>query len=281
MRLTQLAGGTTRVELYVAADRQAQAKGFRCVAADRYGYRPVNESLYRYYPVYQAQRIGVAITNVDVQELLWDGCTLTHLAADLTPAEMVSDVAIGFGPVKAYRERVYTARARWEMMKIATYWLGVGVIVVGAVVFAGRRMPGRIGWACLVGVLAAGTGVVGGIAWTVPVVPATVQRRVFPDSVDSDLQFRMSKVALAVLKGNLDEASQVEDVLPTLVSMKQCTEAVYLNPITRERIRYERTPGNMSMRVVEGRKYLCLYAIDGGEHRVPMFREGTTREAGR
>ncbi len=275
MRLTQLAGGTTRVELYVAADQQAQAQEFRCVAADKYRYQPAKD--WFSYPVYEAQQIGLTITNADVQGLLWDGCVVTYLTADLAAAQMTTDVGLEFVPLKAYRERVYTTRAQWELTQITGSWTAVALVVVGAVVFFGRRAPGRLGRAGLISVLAVGATVIAGLAVAVSPVPTTTKVRVNTDRVNSNQSTVMLLVEAAVSSGDVDETSRVENVLPMLVAKKKCSNYVNLNPVTEEPLRYERTPGNLSTRVVDGRTYLCFYAVDGGEYQVPLFRKGTTQ----
>lgn len=274
MRLTQLAGGTTRVELYIAADQRAQATGFRCVSADM--YRRVKTEHWNEYPVYEGTQTKLAITHPDLQEFLWDGCTLTHLVADLTPAQMTADVSIGFRAAPAYRERVYTTRARWELTQVAGYWSAVAVVVVATGVFIGRRWPGRAGRAWLIGTVLAGAAVTASIGWTLPVVPAVAKMRIYLDSVNSDLNARLAMLEVAALNGTVNDTTPLEEVLPTLVAKKQFSVGVLQNPVTREPIRYERTPGNMSMRTVNGRKYLCLYMADGYERKVPLSPAGTT-----
>lgn len=286
MRLTQLAGGTTRVELYVAADQQAQATGFKCVAADAYEYRSARkpdehlaEGRYE-YPVYQAKQIALKITNVDVQELLWDGCVVTHLMADLAAAQMTTDVAIGFGPLKAYREIVCTAEARWELTQIVGYWSAVAFVVVGAVVFAARRVPGRIGRASLIVVLAMGTLAIAGIYGFLPVVP--VVKGVFPydyymPPYHGTLQWAANE---AFMHGHLNADTPDEQVLGAIkaemIDRSDIYRCDYLDYVGKA-LRFERTPGHVSTRLVYGQRYLCIYDYDGGEHRTLLPIVGTTQ----
>jgi len=68
------------------------------------------------------------------------------------------------------------------------------------------------------------------------------------------------------LTARLDQG-QIEGYLNCL---KERSRGEGMNPFTGKRVCRERTPGNFSSRIIEGKTYFCVYDVDGCESRVEL-----------
>ena len=69
--------------------------------------------------------------------------------------------------------------------------------------------------------------------------------------------------------------------MPTILVEAGCPEELVRNPLTGKRMTFERSPGNFSVRTVDGHKYLCFYYLTGREYRVELPPPGEDDEAPR
>ena len=265
MKLTQLANTTTQVDLCIASDRQAQATGFRCIAADRYD---LEKSEYEaIVPGYRGKQIGLNINNPDLGEYLWPNCVVTRLAAQLKPEQMISDVDITFGDLKPYQETVYTPLARQELTLLILLWGLFVCFVLAAIVCRGRRKPGKTGGSILIA-----TGLLvlfasAGVNLFLPVTPVIRTFYVYEYFVNSMLQGIQSNVMLLCSQGEINADTQPKDILPLIVSQTNSPDKPLINPCTNLPIIFERTPGNISLRKKDGKTYFCMYDLTGREIR--------------
>jgi hypothetical protein len=188
---------------------------------------------------------------------------------------MTRDVPLTFRSVQPFRETLYTAQARLELIGIVGCWTAIPLVLVGAVACAGRRPPGRVGWILMIQILAIGTAVVGCLVLVLWVAPAAPRTDLFTGGKTSvrDI-YEAPTLALlardAVRNGMLTEETRLEDVLPTLAAIPPGHPGIYTNIYTGKPVQLEPTPGNLSMRTIDGRKYLCLYGADALEYRMPL-----------
>jgi len=272
MKLTALAASACRVELFVVADGSASAQGFRVQLSDR--PRPVAERdrggiLYARWP----SLAPIVIGSPDVQDLLWDGCAVTRLEADLEPAAMDRDVEIAVGEFRPERLNVYSPRGRREAVLSVLLWGLVPFVISAAVVCYKRRRPGKKGLvflASLGGVIAVSVGIT---SLALPVVP------VGKSTTLPATQMRLHAIDLVVRimahNGLLHRDmtfAELADFPRKAVELKylnaEGAAQAILNPFTGEPMRVERSPGNFSTRKVGDEVYFCLYDRDGSEIRV-------------
>ena len=263
MRLTALNRATTHVDLYVVADRQAQAPGFECIAADTYA--PTNERSYsitfdyrhdRWGAHYRAKKLDLKVGNPDVGELMWDGCVLTALAADMPPENMASDIAISMAPLQPARAVRCTQEYREGCDLRNAFFGGLGLVVFAGYMFWGRRNPGLGGWLVTVGAVAAAIVVTSIFHNALPPAMPTHQDRMVRDAPYEFKSFLDAKAREGKVKFPLGEKD-----LEALVQ-----EAVENNRLPLG-LKKERSPGNWSVRTVDGRTYICFYDRDGVELR--------------
>jgi hypothetical protein len=259
MKLTALAGSTTRVELFAIADRQASAEGFRCAAADRYrGLTP--DGLSMVAPHYAADRTGCTIGHPDVCALMWEGCIVTRLSADLAPEAMDRDVELSLGPLRPQRDHVFSARGRAAVVGLVLLLGGLPIVIYLAVVFRLRRRCTRWQAAGLAGIilLLGISAVVVSVA--LPVIP--VRTGSYGGPWGREFHYRASElIAAGQLHRDLS-ADQLDRMARMLAGRT--------NPYTGEPMRLQRSPGNCSIRRVGDRAYLCFYDADAREYRAEL-----------
>jgi len=261
MKLTGLAGSTTRVALFVVAESQASAEDFDCLAADQYAPAPAEDEL---GPGYRADEIGLVVGHPDACSLMWPDCVVTALTAALTPEQMDRDVTLSMGPLTAEREWVFSLVARRDLVgAILTVGLGL-VLLVTTVACAGRRAPARpaavtiVAMSAVVFIAAALTGLL------LPTIPVRMSRAP---------SWRMSEMARACANGTTDALAEgsidekllrdnPEKLIETLLA-GGLTQAP--NYIVGGQMRAERSPGNYWVRYIDDRPYFCLYDGDGRE----------------
>ena len=273
MRLTALAGSTTRVELFVAADRQAEADGFRVAAADRYRSVAANERSDPSY--YEGVATGLIIGSPEVGEFLWQGCIVTRLTADLPAQAMDKDVTIALTDLAAHRDHFYSARARREIVWTVLLCAGIVLVVACAWLFRAMRRPERRKIMWLSGVALSALIAAAAVYVLLPVVPVQTGSwghhswRLQNRNValffglkrlvgQGKLPAEMTPERWAEFPGILLEEGYLEE------------ESILVNPFTGQRMKYERSPGNFSSRKVEGQTWLCFYDINGRETRFEL-----------
>jgi hypothetical protein len=272
MKFTRLANSKTCVELFVVAKQMAAAKGFRRAGADRYLFHKDTRAE-ETAPYYEAQETGPVIGNPDLGELLWKGCVITQLTADMTPEQMDRDVEVRLVELTPDRDVVYSERGRRGI----TYLILLGGVSIGliasAAVFRGMRRPRNLELKALA-IFAAFVLVFAGIIYAaVPVIPVRAGRdmgwiRMFIRQRDLAMVTMMMAHDGRLHAGMSDEEfAKFPDMLGGYL---RTPEKFALNPLTGEKMRFERTPGNFSRRIVGGVTYFCLYDADGREYRVKL-----------
>ena len=142
MKATGLAKTKTRVELCVIADQEAVAAGFESPAAVR--FVRVDEGGVR-SPYYESTSKGLRMGSPDVVGLMWDGCVVTKLQADLLPEQMGADVVIGFRPLRGvgHRDHFFSEAARREIVGTVLLSAVVVGLLIAAVVYRHGRKASR------------------------------------------------------------------------------------------------------------------------------------------
>lgn len=273
MKLTALAGSTVRVELFVVADRMADANGFRRTAADEFRLR-TDGGAQGTAPYYEARRHeDFVIGNPDVGQFLREGCVVTKLEAHLVPGQMTRDVKIGLTALRPCRDRVCSPRGRREVMYIVLLG-GLSVtLIASAGIFRRMRRP-RSPELKALAIFAAFVLVFAGIIYAAaPVIPVRAGRDVGPFWMRGRLRDLRIATQMMAKDGRLhagmtdEEFSKFPDMLEGYL---RGPEKFAVNPLTGDKMRMERSPGNFSVRAVEGITYFCLYDADGREYRVKL-----------
>ena len=293
MRLTGIAGSRVHVELYVVADRMAAADGFRIVSAD--SFKPLGEDvsegrslfltrgsvhLPRKSPesdegrkalvLFEGQSWSQCIGQPDLLPLMWDGCVLTRLEADLAPSEMREDVGIRLETLRPQRQSVFSSRGRREAVLAVLAWGAVPLLGYVARDCNGRRKPsGR--QQRVMAVLAGAVLMAAGFT--------AVSHRVVavgPSMTHFAYYMRLRDLAYAadamVYDGRLHSDmtnAQIEKVPSQTVEFKylilQDDNFPLVNPFTGGPTRCERSPGNLAKRRIGKETFLCVYDRYGAE----------------
>lgn len=276
MKMTGLAGSNTRVELFVIAEQTASAERFHRVASDMFGLRSASGSdNLTYAPCYVALETDLVIGNPDAGELLWGGCVVTHLSADLTPRQMSRDVELTLVETKPHRDVVFSARGRRELVRTVLLSGVIGLLLLSAALFRGRRFY-RWWKLKVLMVLAALVLVSAGVVYVaVPVVPVRAGRELSSILMWVRRQRLTSAIPLLAREGRLhagmtdNELSRFPEMIEKL-SVPGPPHELHVNPFSGERMHMERTPGNFSVRRQDATTWLCLYDADCRETRIRL-----------
>ena len=271
MRLTSLAGTTTQVDLYVAAEGAATADGFVVKSSDRYAHIAGDRIAAEHY---EAAKTRLAIGSPDAARYLWDGCIITHLSASLTPEEqMKRDVRMAVSPLtRPHRETVFSPKGRRQTMRMAAL-LGV-TCMTGLMGLACRyrQRPNKLAIRTLVVMVLLTLIGVGYARSMYPVMELAAT------SDDYDEGIVWSRVHLIIRERQLMDraagAAQAEEVRAILSpATMPAGDRWLINPLTGKPIREEKTPGNYLVREEDGKTILYLYDIDGRERRYDLQEE--------
>jgi hypothetical protein len=272
MRLTALAGSTVHVELYVAADRMAEAPRFRCAASAVYHPLPKEEE-YPFAWFQYAHPFNLAVAQPELCDVLWDGCVVTRLQADLKPESMDKDVELELVEFEPHWDHFYSARGRLGASIAILLWGAVPLAFCCAVAFYRRTWPGRWAGRCIA-LLAGGVLAIAGIVYaTAPVVPVGPGTRLH-DIWTRQEAYEMIAQAM-VRSGDLHAGMSARemDAVPQRALDLDLIEPDYAeefltNPFTGTPSRCERSPGNFATRRIGDEVYFCLYDEVGRESRV-------------
>lgn len=251
MRLTALAQTTTRVELVVVANQQAQAPGFHLTCCDRFSL---------HYDDWGAANTGLTIGHPAIADLLWKDCIVSKLTADLRPAQMTSDVNVGLAAFAPHRDTNWTSRGRNELIKTILTYGTLLLATAVALAFRGRRLPSR-SIARLLGLLILALLLTcAGIYAMLPVTPVSSTDRM------GFLWARKSVIALAtVLETHTDELRSAGAELGSRVAaIVQANPETATNDLQGAPRRWECSPGNLGLSRNK-KNTIVLYNIDCGE----------------
>jgi hypothetical protein len=271
MRLTGLSGSTTHVELYAVADVPLAAPDFRTELLDTFSVSAPQGA--NTLSTTEARQTGVRISSPDVVPLLWNGCTLTKLVADLPSTAMERDVVLTQAEAKPVRRHVYSPQGRKDVVTIIAIQGPIAAVIFGSWFLRGRRKPLRWETYTMAAILLAGPVVAGITWWVLPVVP--VYDRPWSLRWHSHLIDRAIQDALD--HGNLHAGMNPAEVTATLERwmsnddrrslLPASAPTTIVNHVTGEPITWQRSPGNLALRTIGSEVYLCLYDEDTRETR--------------
>lgn len=255
MQLTALAGSRTHVDLVVVADQRAEAAGFHLVACDVFDntYKTKNERL--------------SIQSPAVRSLLWNGCVVSHLIANLEPVQMQRDVTIELTKFSPHRDSMWTARGRNELVLTVLALGTLPLVAMATITLKGRSRPSRGAAKLMLGsaglVLLAALGV----RLLLPVIPVGASSK-------------------GGIIGRLDEGRRLDRLLNAneekieagegsmedrILRIIHADPKLAVNELQGGLRRWECSPGNLGLRDSEGEKRLVVYDADTEETVVRVF----------
>jgi hypothetical protein len=275
MRLTSIAGSKTHVELYVIAERMAGAYGFRLSCADRFGeFNLWHRDLKKDVEVFVADSVRLAVGSHALVGLMWDGCVVTRLEADLSPQAMDKDVALRFEDLGAHRDKFYSPRGRRQAVLSVLAWGAIPVTLCCAMVCNKRRRPTKRQGRVLIGLVLAVFASALAVSYWHPTMPVGPSFR----AMDMHLRPGMLKsIARSMAHdGHLHSGLTPEELARfpiAAVERRYLAESSRddwrINPFTGAPVRFECSPGNFATRRVEDKTWLCTYDEDGVE--IPLL----------
>ena len=277
MRLTALAGTTTQVDLFVAAAGQAASPGFTRNSVDRYqavAEGPGGGAVVAAH--YRGEKTGLVIGSPEAAKWLWPNCVVTHLSANLQPADMDKDVRLSMDSMaRAHHQTVYSEQGRRQSVLVDLAMGGGLIAIATAITCKYRRRPSKKG------MVAVGIVVVAAMGWSgydwlrYPVVPLVMD----PDnpgwvlgSSRRELLGRSEDIKDALAKALAEPTTrhaQIRDSIAEAIAGKYARWWA-VNPLSGKLMTEERTPGNYAVREFAGKPMLCLYDLEGRELRIEV-----------
>jgi len=274
MKLTELAGTTTQVELMVVADREATAQGFHSVAADRFHTQAETSSGWiETAEDYTAENTSMIIGSPDAGQWMWSGCTVTKLVADLPPSQMGDDISINLRDLQAHRDHVFSTQAKIEIVEIILLCGAVAITLFAACLFNRRRRPGRLGTIfcfCVAGLFPVAAAIT---AAALPVIPMRTGHY-FPDALD------LGSCASNLINDGRLNSNLSKDQIDAFLQLLRNPNGWDINPYSGQVVKLERSPGNFSTRTIGDQVYFCVYTADGQEMRLKLPRPGESAYGG-
>jgi len=257
------------VDLYVVADRQAATAGFETVAADRYVLEP-SESPDE-GPLYAGGSTTLRIGQPDLMALMWDGCILTRLSAELTSDQMDHDILLDLVRLRPKRLAYHSDSGRRDLVA-AVGWAGLmALLVVAAMIGIGATSLRR--WHI---VAVAGTG----LSFVLLAVVTYALTDTRPTTLGDGFTIIRHTSAM---RGLIDPYDR--DGNPVAITEEMIEDALARrfgehvgNPLTGGPIRRECSPGNYDLRQIGGQTYYCAYDEYACEHYVPERPEPMSKE---
>lgn len=254
MRLTAIAGSTTRVDLTVISNTRAEADRFHLVCCDKFVKSFQDTAWYR-TSTWNGTSHRLVIGSPAVTSLLWPDCVVSHLVSDLPPAEMTTDISLRSVPFQPYRDSFWTSRGRNELA--LTILTGGGVILLTALAFAcrGRKLPSRRGRISLNAIAAATAISILGAYLLIPVVG--VQMSAHAGMVWTfDQETEMGDL----IKANADQLAAAGDDLPQrLMALVHASPVIAQNDLLGGPRRWERSPGNLGLSNMPDHHDIVMY----------------------
>jgi hypothetical protein len=151
MRLTSIAGGNPRFEIFVVADQKASCPAIPEEFCDRFAidklnyFYPKSDPKKAFIPEeetktkYQGVDSNLSIGHPTVQELMWDQCVLTKFAGQIDSEKMTDDLQFSWIPFKAYRQHWFTPQGAKETAAIY-FFAAAGIWVFSAMIIFHRKI---------------------------------------------------------------------------------------------------------------------------------------------
>jgi hypothetical protein len=269
MKLTALAGGKTRFELFVIADNGASSDALTEEFCDRFAKTDNKEWTDDGWQA-QSRCVGATsnckIGHSAICSLMWDKCVLTKLVGTIDAANMTKDLVLASKPFKAHQEHFFTRYgAGCAAVVIVVLMIGIGNILSMRDYAKGLVQPRGFLWYCwkrLLPVSAVALLVAGAFGAIVPKlgdseirvsrrlvhVPGTLLER-FEDRLTQDRE---------LLKRSEQEIADSLRKKPNA-----WTDGPTKNPLTGGEVQVEDSPGNFTVEKQAGRVVLRAYDQTG------------------
>lgn len=272
MKLTSLPGSTLHLEIYVVADKAAEAGGLRRVYCEQFhGIAAERESLSADLraakgPHFLGGRSYQTLGHPGLVPLLWDGCWVSKLAGELEPEAMREDFYIAWrGP--AYRRQTFYSRKGAVCIAIiaATVLLAPGA--AAAMILWGHR-EWTAGKAARRALLPAAFAA--GLAFEI-ILLALPQIEVIsrpgwwrPERIQREQARQLALFAYAERR----DGESVRDTFRRLLDEEK--GPMMANPYTGEPLREEDSPGNYTLGEEDGCLVFTAYGLGGTPVRLTL-----------
>ena len=152
MKLTSIAGGKPRFDLFVIGDDRAACVSLKETFCDWFSERKeVKEwdgTTSQMCVRFKGTTTGCSIGHSAICSLMWGGCVLTKFAGNIDAASMTKDIQFNWKPFESHQEHFWTqygARCGAEILFVIL--LGIGNIACMIEYAAKRRtQPNRLKW---------------------------------------------------------------------------------------------------------------------------------------
>jgi hypothetical protein len=270
MRLTALAGSDVHLDLFVCADGTAHNPQLRLDYCDRHCFRLTSEGGEQY----AGESFRASIAHPAAKGLLWPGCVLTRLSADLRPAQMSEDLQVKLVPYQPYQRHLYSHKGALQTGLTPGIWLWCGGLVAG-VFLVNKRIQGEGGRRfalvkLMLPLLVVSAVPVGVIYLVLPKV------EVFTAGNPWALH-NLATVLVHQAQADINEYPPGLPWTPGAVAefLKEgFAKEGFTHPVTREPVQVEDSPGNLTVTDEAGQMLLQVHRKNGSIDSCPLGRPG-------
>ena len=270
MRLTAIAGGKPRFELFVIANDRASCGALEEVFCDCYSKAEYEreETDPEAHPWFKGANAGCDVGHPAICSLMWDDCVLTKLAGTIDAASMADDLHLTWKPFEPFRPHFFTRHGARGLAAIFFVVVLGCLNAVAMILYAWRvRGPRRLASYFVTGLLP---------AIAAAIVVAGICFAVVPKLPDSDVQllrtrssgaYWLTRVLPEALSKHPEVLTRTEaEIAGFLLQQFQGAhhdKVPAMNPITGADLEVDDSPGNFTVEKKPGEVVLRVYHYTG------------------
>ena len=283
MKLTALAGGNPRVELFVIANDRLSCDVLQEEFCDRFtkDFNPYLHSTFddRYYEtslLFNAASTHLRIGHSSICGLMWNGCVVTKLVGTLSATEMAEDLHFVSQPFTAYRQHFFSREgareASWILLISAiAIWTAVSMARYRQRIVEPRGLRWYLGKRMLPAVALSALGAVILFAGLPKIAPAEVQ-------ISRGLSYWFARERIVgwvenALKSRPQLLEKSESEIADCLLSDSRSVTPLKNLLTGAELQVEDSPGNFTIEKRPGRILIRTYDPTGmvlvNVHRIP------------
>ncbi len=265
MRLTSTVGSDVYLELFVIADQRATSRRLLLEVSDTYVFKEdisLGDSRQTPRPGFVGRTYRWRTAHPDAAKYMWDTCILSKLCGTLRPSQMRQDIQLNLAGTQPYLRTYYSRQGAsqtglifalnaWWMLLIALTVLFNNDVKKNGRVFGFVRIVIPSAVLCL-------------LVWgaTFAVLPKVAVETESDRATYAGRNYRQTYEREAIVRGfdNFDGVTE-EQVATQIAEFLNFID--YRNLFTGERVRYEDSPGNLTVVRNEQGIALRAYFRDG------------------
>jgi hypothetical protein len=280
MRLTALAGGSPKLEIFVFADSRATCNLLEMEFCDRFSKKQLSNTSDTERPAYfEGDNTDLKIGHAALCEMMWNGCVLTKLSGDVTAESMTDDIRLRWQPFSAYQHHYYTSKGAWQIVWTVFIWMSGAWLLITMILWRKRIRQSGGTRSYLTRVLLPPIAVFALCGWILHAnLPRIDDADVHIIRYSPGYWYRLVGDLEGHIKNNPEilQKSELEigEYLSSCVNKTNITDDIKPNRLSGGKILVEDSPGNFTVEK-QGRELLIsVYYASGDATKLKVTEEG-------